>query len=276
MPELNLKQLVPLPPLRKREEKKTYPPIPAKPLYIVSALCGAIVGYKVQDAWAAQLMQAWGGISDAGELCLMAAGPVLGAAAGAGMAIVLRRLFPRSFAVSLVTLGVLLFSARCYPLSLYFPAQEGRKMATALLLPFQHKEAVQVLHRHIVHRDLLAWLLRNGHFDDGAWQGAAVSAVDYRYPDRLDILLKEDRARPDSCLNPNQLLHVMNCTDLADARSTETLRVLLRNGALPMYLRPKPIIRGETEEAYWERVLKELEQEAPEAARLLREAGINI
>lgn len=276
MPELNLKQLVPLPPLRKREEKKTYPPIPAKPLYVVSALCGAIVGYKVQDAWAAQLMQAWGGISDAGELCLMAAGLVLGAAAGAGMAIMLRRLFPRSLAVSLLTLGVLLFSAHCYPLSLYFPAQEGRKMATALLLPFQHKEAVQVLHRHIVHRDLLAWLLRNGHFDDGVWQGAAVSAVDYRYPDRLAILLKEDRARPDSCLNPNQLLHVMNCTDLADARSTETLRILLRNGALPMYLRPKPIIRGETEEAYWERVLKELDQEAPEAARLLREAGINI
>ena len=276
MPELNLKQLVPLPPLRKREEKKTYPPIPAKPLYVVSALCGAIVGYKVQDAWAAQLMQAWGGVSDAGELCLMAAGPVLGAAAGAGIAVALRRVFPRSFAVSLVTLGVMLFSAHCYPLSLYFPAQEGRKMATALLLPVQHKEAVQVLHRHIVHRDLLAWLLRNGHFDDGAWQGAAVSAVDYRYPDRLAILLKEDRARPDSCLNPNQLLHVMNCTDLADARSTETLRVLLRYGAQPMYLRPKPIIRGETEEAYWERVMKELDQEAPEATRLLREAGINI
>lgn len=274
MPELNHKQIVPLPPLTKREQKKTYPPIPAKPLYLISALCGAVVGYKVQDAWAAQLMQAWGGISDAGELCLMAAGLVPGAAAGAGIAVALRRLFPRSFAVSLVTLGVLLFSAHCYPLSLYFPAQEGRKMATALLLPVQHKEAVEVLHRHIVHRDILAWLLRNGHFDNGVWQGAAASAVEYRYPDRLDIILKEDRARPDSCLNPDQLTAFMNGTDLADARSTETLRVLLRYGAKPTALRPKPLMRGETEEAYWERVLKELDDEAPEAARLLQEAGM--
>lgn len=274
MPELNIKQIVPLPPLGKREQQKSYPPIPAKPLYVISALCGAVVGYKVQDAWAVQLMQAWGCISDAGELCLMAAGSVLGAAAGAGMAIVLRRLFPRSFAVSLLTLGVLLFSAHCYPLSLYFPAQEGRKMATAVLLPVRHKEAVEVLHRHIVHRNLLAWLLRNGHFNDGVWQGAAASAVEYRYPDRLAILLKEDRARPDSCLNPDQLTAFMNGTDLADARSTETLRVLLRYGAKPASFRPKPIIRGETEEAYWERVLKELDDEAPEAARLLREAGM--